>query len=261
MGRFMVVAKADRLSEYKAVAEKYDVGFEINDFYDARILDDEAKQTRIIQEYRNVGVPEGSTMHGAFLDVVVFSSDEKIREISMLRMRQSMDIARKLGVKGVVFHTNCNPMLSGEQYDYNVVSKTVAYIEELLCEYPEINIYLENMFDVSPRILVRISEELAKYPNYGVCLDYAHASISDMPMSDWVEELAPYLRHIHINDNDLKRDLHLAVGSGHIDWNQFARYYRTHFDQCSILVETTLPEAQEQSLRYLGENFVGLFKD
>ena len=199
-------------------------------------------------------------MHGAFLDVVVFSKDERICEISKLRMRQSMEIARKLGVKGVVFHTNCNPMLSGESYDYNVITKTAVYVEELLQAYSEIDIYLENMFDASPRMLVCISEQLKKYSNYGVCLDYAHASISNVPMSEWVEELAPYLRHVHINDNDLKRDLHLAVGMGQIDWNQFAKYYHTYFDQCSVLVETTLPGAQVQSLRYLKENFVGLFK-
>lgn len=261
MGRFMVVSKVDRLPEYKAIAKQYHVGFEMNDFYDPKVLDDEEEQNRMIRQYQEAGIPEGSTMHGAFFDIVVFSSDEKIVEISKLRLRQSMEIAKKLGVRGVVFHTNDNPMLSGEVYDNNVIVKTADYLAELLQAYPNIYIYLENMFDASPKILVGISERLSKYPNYGVCLDYAHASISNLPMSDWVEALAPYLKHIHINDNDLKRDLHMPLGSGSIDWNQFAKYYRTHFDQCSVLVETTRPEDQIQSLAYLKENFVGLFRD
>ena len=259
MGRFLVVSKVDKLSEYKAIAERYSVGFEINDFFDPKVLDDEKEQNCLIQQYLDAGIPEGSTMHGAFLDVVVFSSDDKIAEISKIRMRQSMEVARSLGVQSVIFHTNGNPMLSGEVYDNNVIVKTTEYLEELLQEYPDVNIYLENMFDATPKILVRISERLCKYMNYGVCLDYAHASISDLPMSDWVEALAPYLRHIHINDNELKKDMHMPVGSGSINWNQFAKYYRTHFDQCSILVETTEPEEQIQSLNYLKENFVGFF--
>lgn len=259
MGRFLVVSKVDKLSEYKAIAERYSVGFEINDFFDPKVLDDEKEQNCLIQQYLDAGIPEGSTMHGAFLDVVVFSSDDKIAEISKIRMRQSMEVARSLGVQSVIFHTNGNPMLSGEVYDNNVIVKTTEYLEKLLQEYPDVNIYLENMFDATPKILVRISERLCKYMNYGVCLDYAHASISDLPMSDWVEALAPYLRHIHINDNDLKKDMHMPVGSGSINWNQFAKYYRTHFDQCSILVETTEPEEQIQSLNYLKENFVGFF--
>ncbi len=261
MGKFLVVSKADRLSEYREIADRYHVGFEINDFFDPKVLDDEAEQSRLIQQYQETGIPEGSTMHGAFFDIVVFSNDEKIVEISKLRMRQSMEIAKRLGVQGVVFHTNGNPMLSGETYDYNVIVKTTEYLEKLLQAYPNINIYLENMFDATPKILERISERLCKYTNYGVCLDYAHASISDLPMGDWVEALTPYLKHIHINDNDLKKDLHMPVGSGSIDWNQFARYYRTHFDQCTVLVETTMPEDQIQSLNYLKENFVGLFRD
>lgn len=260
MGRFLVVSKLDRLQEYKAIADEYSVGFEINDFYEPRVLDDEKECNRMVELYLKNGVPEGSTMHGAFLDVVVFSNDDQIAEISKLRMRQSVEIAVKLGVVGVVFHTNCNPMLTGELYDSNVVSRTVAFMEELLQEYPTIQLYLENMFDDSPRILEEISKHLCKYQNYGVCLDYAHASISMVPMCDWVETLAPYLKHIHINDNDLKKDMHWALGTGQIDWNQFAKYYRTHFDQCSVLVETTEPEAQIQSLNYLKENFVGLFR-
>lgn len=260
MSRFMVVSKVDRLPEYKAVSERYGVSFELNDFYEADVLDDTDMQDAIIHQYETMGIPNGSTMHGAFFDVVVFSTDAKIREVSKLRMKQSMDIAKRLGTRGVVFHTNCNPMLTSEAYDNNVVSMTVSYLEQLLQEYPEIDIYLENMFDASPKILRGISEQLVKYSNYGVCLDYAHASISKTPMQDWVEALAPYLKHIHINDNDLKSDLHLPLGAGQIDWNQFVKYYRTHFDQCSILVETALPEEQEQSLRYLKENFVGVFR-
>lgn len=261
MGRFMVVAKADRLPEYKAISEQYNVGFEINDFYEADILDNDEKKGQLMQQYLDVGIPEGSTMHGAFIDIAVFSDDEKIVEISKLRMRQSMEVAKVLGVHGVVFHTNCNPMLAGDSYDYKVVTKTAEYVEELLKEYPEIDIFLENMFDAYPKVLTEISERLCKYPNYGVCLDYAHACVSGLPMQDWVEALAPYLRHIHINDNDLKRDLHMAVGTGRIDWNQFAKYYRTHFDQCTVLVETTRPEDQIQSLNYLKEYFVGLFRE
>ena len=261
MGRLMIVSKADRLDEYMEIARQFDVCFEINDFYETAVLDNSVAKEQLIEQYKAVGIPEGSTLHGAFFDIVVFSQDERIRDVSRLRMKQSMEVARELEVTGVVFHTNFNPMLSSEEYDDNVVEQTTAYLEELLKQYREQHIYLENMFDSSPRILARISERLIRYDNYGVCLDYAHSSISQTPMSDWGEGLAPYLKHVHINDNDLKRDLHLAVGTGQIDWNQFAKYYRTYFDQCSVLVENTLPETQIQSIRYLQENFVGLLRE
>ena len=33
---------------------------------------------------------------------------------------------------------------------------------------------------------------------------------------EWAETLAPYLRHIHVHDNDGSRDQHLACGRGAI---------------------------------------------
>ena len=251
MGRFLIVSRVERLAEHLELAEKYNVGFEINDFFDPQLLDDEKRQQAVIDRYLKAGLPGGSTMHGAFFDVTVFSNDAKIREISNLRMHQSMEIARKLHVKGVVFHTNWNPMVCGEIYENQIVERTVSYMKALLEQYPEIEIYLENMFDSDPRILTRISKELKAYKNYGVCLDYAHATIYGSDIAHWIEELTPYIKHLHINDNNLKQDQHLALGEGQIDWHRFMEYYRTRFAECSVLIETTQPENQAKSLQYL----------
>lgn len=253
MGQFLIVSRVEHLEEHRRLAEQYHVAFEINDFYDPAVLDDEERCKEIISRYQTIGFPANSTMHGAFLDVVLFSQDARIRDISRRRMEQSMQIARQLGVKGVIFHTNINPMLSSPEYDRRAIEMTAAYLSELLGGYPDIQIYLENMFDATPDILVQISERLKGFCNYGVCFDYAHAIIYGFPIAVWIKQLAPYIRHIHINDNDLKHDLHLALGAGKIEWKQFFTYYNTYFHNCSVLIETTQPEAQRKSLEYLAE--------
>ena len=251
MGDFLIVSLAEELQAYEDLAQEYQVGFEINDFYDPLVFEDKKRREDIIQKYQKAGIPAGSTMHGAFYDVSVFSYDPQIREISKLRMRQSMEIAQELSVKGVVFHTNWNPMLSNIVYDDQVVDGTCTFVRELLEAYPEIQIYMENMFDSDPVILQKISEQLCVYSNFGVCLDYAHAHLSDTTIEEWIKALRQYIRHIHINDNDLRRDLHLAVGDGRIDWELFCRYYQTYFEECSVLIETTKPDNQRWSLEYL----------
>lgn len=255
MGSFLIVSKAEQLEEYRKIAEDYQVSFEINDFFEPMVLNDAKRQQLLIEQYLASGIPTGSTMHGAFLDVVIFSQDDQIRRISEKRMEQSMMIGRKLGVKGVVFHTNYNPMLSGPEYDASMIDMTSAYLEKLLVSFPDIQIYLENMFDADPHILIQLSERLKRFDNYGVCLDYAHACISNTQIDRWITELSVYMKHIHINDNDLKRDLHQAVGDGQIDWEQFAGYYHTCLRHCSVLIETTLPEAQRKSLEFLQKQF------
>lgn len=260
MGQLLIVARAEDLKEYQGIAEEYDVGFEVNDFFNPEILENVEEMNRLIEFYQNAGLPEHSTMHGAFFDIVVFSYDSRIREISELRMEQSMKIAVRLGVRGVVFHTNISPVLSGKVYDNRAIEMTADYLEQLLKRYPDTDIYLENMFDSDPDILRAISEKLCVYENYGVCFDYAHASISITPIEEWIEALSPYIRHIHINDNDLKRDQHLAIGDGRIDWKRFMEYREKYFMDCSILIETTLPENQRRSLAYLEKNFDNMVK-
>ncbi len=255
MGQILIVAREQDIKSYKEIAKEYKVGFEVNDFYNPEVLENEEEMNRLIEFYQREGLPEESTMHGAFFDIVVFSHDLRIREISELRMEQSMKIAVRIGVKGVVFHTNISPVLSGVEYDQRAIEMTVEYLECLLKRYPDTEIYLENMFDTDPDILAAISERLCIYENYGVCFDYAHASISSTPMKTWIEALAPYIKHIHINDNNLKRDQHLALGDGKIDWHQFMEYKEKYFDACSLVIETTLPENQRRSLKYLEQNF------
>lgn len=255
MGQVLIVAREQDIQLYKAIAEEYNVGFEVNDFYNPEVLENEDEMNRLVEFYQREGLPKGSTMHGAFFDIVVFSHDLRIREISELRMEQSMKIAVRIGVKGVVFHTNISPVLSSMEYDQRAIEMTVEYLECLLKRYPDTEIYLENMFDADPDILAAISERLCIYENYGVCFDYAHASISSTPIQTWVEALAPYIKHIHINDNNLKRDQHLALGDGKIDWQQFMEYRKKYFDDCSLVIETTLPENQRRSLKYLEQNF------
>lgn len=251
MGRFLIVTNVDNLQEYKKIAEKYDLGFELNDFCMPEVLADRERQQKIINCYRENGLPQYYTMHGAFMDVLIFSYDDDIRRISEKRMEDSMRIARELGAKAVIFHTNVNPFLAFEMYEQRMIDYTVKFIEKLLIEYQNINIYLENMFDRTPHILSEISKRLSGYRNYGVCFDYAHARISQTPLSEWLEHMGPYIKHVHINDNDLVNDLHLAVGDGCIDWKQFVEYYHRYFEDCTILIETKQPENQVKSLQYL----------
>lgn len=258
MGRILIVSRADKINEYKKIADEYDVGFELNDFYNPVVLEDKEELNQLIDFYQYTGLPVGSTMHGAFFDIVVFSFDSRIREISELRLEESMNTAVRLGVKGVVFHTNYSPMLSGPEYDKRAIEMTADFMECLLKRYPDTEIYLENMFDTDPEILAALSERLSVYDNYGVCFDYAHASISATPMKEWLEVLSPYIKHVHINDNDLKRDQHLAVGDGKINWEEFMQFKKQYFDESSILIETMLPENQRRSLEYLEKHFDGM---
>ena len=257
MKSVLIVSKAQKLEEYLQIAKEYHVSFEINDFFDAKLLDNEKEIDNVVSIYKKLGVPQGSIMHGAFLDLAINSNDAKIREISEFRMAQSMEIASRLGVKGVVFHSNYNQGIPGEDYKKHLIDTMVSYLSKLLKQYPNIEIYMENMFDKTADVLEEISKQLKIYPNYGICLDWAHVNVYGRMCDEWVKKLYPYVKHIHINDNDYMEDLHLPLGNGKIDWNEFLGYYYKYFRNVSVLIEVTEPEYQRESLNYLKELLLG----
>lgn len=239
------------------LAREYDLGFEFNDFFMPKILDDDVVQDKIIGEYKAAGLPEYCTLHGAFFDVIPFSPDEKIREIGDLRIKQSIMAARKIGAKAVVFHTNYNPFLSAKSYVDGWLEQNTAYWNGILSEFPDMNIYLENMFDASPDIMAELAARLCSNANFGICFDYAHAALTAVSQREWAEKLGKYVRHIHINDNDLQSDLHLAVGDGKIDWNEFYELFENYLDKATILIETSSIENQRRSVeRMISDGFM-----
>lgn len=272
MSKLYLVPDRKDMERMCALAAEYGCAFEYNDFYIAKVMDDPQKQAEIMADYgkcrqvcgekdlstkvlsENTGcenVFSMDTMHGAFLDVTIHSDDPMIRDVSMLRVRQSMEIAKHMGLKGVVFHTGRLAGFRAPDYLRNWRDRNAAFFTEIARQYPEQQIYMENMFDEAPDILAGLAEKMQDVPNFGICLDYAHARLTRCSGQEWIETLAPYIRHIHINDNDTANDLHLAVGAGKLDWQEFDRLIRQYRVEAPVLVEVRGYEAQRESLLYM----------
>lgn len=252
MSRFLIIPKINELEESLRLAEEYGFGFEYNDFFIPDVLDNESLTDELIAKYKSHKLPEHCTLHGAFFDVLIFSDDREIRRISEKRIRQSLDIARKIGASGVVFHTNHNPALTAKPYLSHWLDRNEAFWRGILSEYSDLQIYMENMFDDSPHMLAALAERLSDTDNFGVCFDYAHAVIFGSDINAWTDALAPYVKHMHINDNDLKNDLHLAVGDGSIDWQQFKTAFDIKLSRTdTVLIETSSIENQRRSAEFL----------
>lgn len=252
--KLLIIPDREHMESSLLFAEKYGCGFEYNDFFLPDILDDEKECEAIIDFYRQQkSMPDYCTCHGAFFDVTVFSDDRRILEVSDFRVEQSLQIAEKVGAKAVVFHTNYMPNFLLESYRDAWVLKNARYWGEKLKKYPDLNIYMENMFDTDYELLQRLAERLSDYKNFGVCLDYAHACVfgDEKKIDAWVKALGPYVKHLHINDNDFCSDLHLALGTGSIDWKLFQTHYREYLSDATVLIETRGEENIRRSLEFL----------
>jgi len=240
-----------KAEEWGELSEKYGLSFEYNEFFNPAVLEDDNKIDEIVGIYNSLGRDRSNdTLHGAFLDITVSSSDPMIRNASDYRVSQSLEIASRLNACGVVFHTNYLTDFKSNVYRQNWVDLNVKYWGRKCREYTNLNIYLENMFDDTPELLGKVAEGLSETENFGVCLDMAHAFLSKTALKDWIEALSGHIKHIHLNDNDGLEDLHLPIGAGKLDWNILNEKDLFERDP-SVLIEVSGKEKLEESYRFL----------
>lgn len=250
-----IIPKKEEISKSLELSAKYNAAFEYNDFFIPAVLDSPSQIDSLISFYSDLPRDRSNdTLHGAFLDIAIHSSDARIRQISDQRMRQSMNIAKNLGIRGVIFHTNLIANFYDKIYRQNWLEKNLAYFSALAAEYPDIEIFIENMFDLEPDMFAAFGEAAKNCPTLHLCLDVAHANLSHSSLKEWMELAHPYIRHIHINDNDGHFDLHQAVGQGNINWQEFDQLMRQYQIHSSLLIENNSVTQQQESLSYLEMN-------
>ena len=189
----------------------------------------------------------------AVFDICVNSDDPLIFAASDKRVHQSMDIAQELGVRAVIFHTNHIANFRLKSYREGWVKRNTAYWEKILREYPDSCIYIENMFDEEPELLLRLAENMQGEDHFGVCLDLAHAYLSGTPLEEWERQLKPYVKHLHINDNDRQEDTHQPVGSAGFPWQNYKTFLETfpEEEKPSVLIEVRGYQDLAASVEYM----------
>lgn len=261
MERLYIIPNISHIEDSLELAQRYGACFEYNDFYLPDVLDNSVKVDELIDFYTSLpGDRTQNTLHGAFLDVAVHSSDREIKAVSDRRVRQSMEIACRLGVRAVIFHTNLIANFKNKRYVDGWICENAKYWRTLAADYPNVLIYIENMFDEDPEPMVELMLALQDVPNVSACLDYAHASVFGNGIEGWVNALLPYASHLHVNDNDGVADLHLAIGEGVLDYTPLNRGIEKSGMRPNVLIEMSDPSAQARSIEYLQKNHIYPFE-
>lgn len=185
-----------------------------------------ANRTAIARAIADTGL--GLVCH---LPTFVSTADltESLRQASVDEMRRSLEAAHALGAKKVVLHPS---MVGGmgafvpataKGHAFEFFAQIVADAEEL-----QMTVCLENMF---PRNRIGVTPEdlgeiFTAFPSLRLTLDTGHAHIDSEGNSrllQLVDRFADRLGHLHFSDNRGKRDDHLAVGRGTVNFKELVR--------------------------------------
>ena len=248
--KYYVIPNLNELDKYLKLSNDFDLGFEYNEFFNPSLLDS-SNLDSTIEEYKKLN-RKNDTLHGVFYDICLDSTDSKIAKISYDRVKSSLEIASKLNCKGVIFHTNYITWMKSKAYQQRWINKNKEVYLKLIEEFPNLEIYVENMFDLDPYLLRDLMESINS-DRIGVCLDVAHASISNIDIKVWFDVLGKYIKHIHINDNDRIEDSHQELGKGKIDYKRIYEYINK-LNDVSILIEISDYEKTFNSIKYLKNN-------
>lgn len=166
------------------------------------------------------------TLHLPMIDINLASLNDLIYESSIESTIKALEYARRCGVKLVVLHPGLVPvrhfliiLLAKRR-----LRKSLEKILNLSEKY-EIELTLENTALDERDLFLKISHFkkflLSFNGRIKVCFDFGHANVSpDGLLKTW-EELKPFISHIHIHDNHGKKDEHLPLGEGSIEFSPY----------------------------------------
>ena len=159
------------------------------------------------------------TLHAPFVDLSAGSSDPAIRAVTRRRFDELIDLVPLFRPATVVAHAGYD----WQRYEYfrgvwldHSVTFWSAVAERLNRE--GCRLMLENVYEQGPNEIIELFDRLRSH-GVGLCLDCGHlTAFGRTPIEAWLRVLGPFIGQLHLHDNGGKKDDHLALGRGRIDF-------------------------------------------
>ena len=162
--------------------------------------------------------------------------DEKARELAAYRYRQAIHLAKGYGSEKIVIHGGYTPWFYHPVW---YVSQSISFWKQFLKENPDMEIVLENVLETTPDLIVDILEGVND-PRFRMCFDVGHINAySYVPILDWLEACAPWIGHIHINNNDGREDRHNSLYEGMIPMKELLKRVALLCPDATLTLEMT----------------------
>ncbi len=186
-------------------------------------------------------------LHGPFLDLSYSSRDHLILEATRRRVRDTLELCRRLRPEHLVLHLRCPVYFCRPERMDGWVQAARAFWEPWLERLAALGVTVafENVEESDPAPGIGLLEALRGYP-CGFCLDVGHAhAFSCLEPRGWVERLRTRIVHLHVHDNSGDDDRHLPPGAGSIDFGQLYGAFLRHCPQAVLSLEL---ESDAQSI-------------
>ena len=242
------------VDKYLGLFLQYGINPEIG--FDALALETASQESMAVMARLMEKQGRTVTFHGPFMDLAPGGLDERIREVTTWRLQRTMELVPVFRPKSVVFHAGYDDRRYHAHRE-EWLSWSLATWEPLIRQAEDLGviIHLENVYEQTPEMILALIEKLSSN-NLGFCLDLGHMNVfGEAPMSEWLDALRPYLKEVHLHDNDGSCDAHDPIGSGTVPFGELFQYLR-HQNMRPVV---TLEPHEEATLWRSLENLVKLW--
>jgi sugar phosphate isomerase/epimerase len=165
------------------------------------------------------------TLHGPFYDLVPGGMDRSILKATRERLKEVFDLIPVFEPLSIVCHTGYDRKRYNEVQDpwlETAVETWTPLVRDL--QGTQTILLLENVYEKTPTMLQKLLRRLNS-EKAGFCLDVGHATVfSETNMEGWLRAVGPFIKELHLHDNDGTWDDHLAIGAGKIDFETLFKY-------------------------------------
>ncbi len=251
MDRVLLSAGRKNIDACLSLARDHQLGIEVMAFAFPDVLDGDWRGE--MAWYRNAlrDVPV-VTLHGPFFDLAPGSPDRRLNALVMERYRHAIEIASELGARVVILHANFIGSLRNEDYRTGWHTRNVEFWGALAPFARErgVTLGVENMWEYDPNIIIDVLKAV-NHPNLRATLDVGHSQLfSDFSLDHWLEVVAPYLVHTHLNNNDGNLDIHRGLPHGVLNYHEIIPKLRAVHPGLTFTLEMDNVDCMKRSLPF-----------
>ena len=194
------------------------------------------------------------TMHAPFMDLRPGAIDPKIRQVSIDRLNQVFELVPYFRPKSIVCHASFDDRYyvdCREEWVENSIKTWRQFLP--LAREMNTTITLENVYENSPHSLTLLLDSI-KSPYIRFCFDTGHFNaFSQVSLKEWMNSLGPYLKQLHLHDNNGFADKHLPVGNGSFPFYELFKILEKKSIDPTITLEPHTEKHLWQSLKNIKE--------
>ncbi len=221
-----------------------DIGFEGWEFItDGKQLD---STTLSVIQYAKASCGFTVSIHAPFSDLNIASVNRPIWRETVRQIKEAIALTSEYAYMFVIHPGYLSPLATQcVEKAIHKNNEALRLIARVAAEH-DVRATVENMTNIDG-FLGRYPQEIKEMTENGVgfTLDIGHANT--------IGSIAPFLRmpieHVHVHDNNGKKDEHLVIGKGNVDWCTILSSLKDY--KGALVIEARNARDGVQSLLYL----------